>query len=64
MAELMLEFINYAYDRHLGDGHRGDFETCPRRTCRRARQLEIYLILTGKWLNAAYNWMTENVTAN
>lgn len=64
MAELMLEFINYAYGRHRHDGHAAPFDTCPRRTCRRARQLEIYLILTGKWLNAAYNWMTENVVTN
>lgn len=64
MSEIILAYINYAYERHSNDGHRADFEVCPRRTCRRARQLEIYLILTDQWLRAAYNWMTEDITTN
>lgn len=55
-----IEFISYAFRRHCRDGHAGDFEHCRRQMCRRARQLEIYLILTGQWIDAAYSWLAEH----
>lgn len=57
MTSDLLAFILYAFERHLHDAHRADFETCQRRTCRRARQLEVYLILTGQWVEVAYGWL-------
>lgn len=59
MTAAMLEFVNYAWQRHNRDGHLSHFDCCPRRLCRRARQLEVYLILTGQWAEAAYGWLVE-----
>ena len=56
----ILAFIAYAFNRHCRDGHNADFELCQRRTCKRARQLEVYLILTGQWLDAAYEFLTRS----
>lgn len=53
-----IEFINYAFLRHLREHPRADFETCSNRTCRRARQLEIYLILAGRWADAVVGWLS------
>lgn len=54
----LLHFIAYHHDRHTREHtHLGSFETCPRCECRRARQIEIYLILTGQWIAAAYGWL-------
>ena len=56
----MLAFIAYAYNRHCCDGHLSEFDYCQRRTCKRARQLEVYLTLTGQWLDAAYEFLTRD----
>lgn len=53
----LLAFVSYAHTQHQADGHRDCFECCRRRNCRRARQIEIYLILTGQWVEAAYGWL-------
>lgn len=53
-----LAFVAYHHDRHQREhAHLGGFDTCPRCGCRRARQIEIYLILTGQWVEAAYGWL-------
>ena len=52
-----LAFIAYAFNRHAHEGHRSDFEICHRATCRRARQIEMYLILTGQWVELALGWL-------
>ena len=57
MNEDILAFISYAFNRHCRDGHNADFELCQRRTCKRARQLEIYLVLSDQWIEAAMGWL-------
>lgn len=59
MLSDLLAFVHYARERHVRDGHRAGFDGCQRRMCRRARQIEVYLILTGQWIEAAYGWLVE-----
>jgi hypothetical protein len=53
----IIAFIFITHSNHWSDHHNTDFEVCQRTTCKRARQLEVYLQLTGQWVEAAYGWL-------
>lgn len=55
----IVTFILYAFEQHRRDGHAGGFDGCRRRNCKRARQLEVYLILMGRWVEAALRQAQE-----
>lgn len=57
MDQEIIDFITYYLDKHYREGHRPAFEVCPHPGCRRARRLEMYLLLTGRYVAAKMGWL-------
>lgn len=57
MNQEIIDFISYYVEKHHREAHRPAFEVCQHRGCQRARQLEVYMLLTGRYVPAKMAWL-------